>query len=65
MFEYDAELASARTSEDMEFVSKAFRAGELKTAERIIDLLDSGSACGDWAVYLIKKEIYGDQAITG
>jgi hypothetical protein len=61
MFEYDAELSSARTPEDMGFVSAAFRAGEIKSVERIISLLNSGSGCGDWAIDMIRKEIYGDQ----
>lgn len=61
MFEYDADLSSARTAEDIAFVSQAFRAGEAKAVERMISILDSGSACGDWAVYMIRNEMYGNQ----
>ena len=39
--EYNIELAKASTPEEMNFVANAFRAGQLKEQQRILDELNS------------------------
>lgn len=39
MFEYEADLAAARSKEDMQFVADAYRAGAKQQIENIIEAL--------------------------
>jgi hypothetical protein len=40
-FEYEVELSMAKSQEDMSFIAEAFRAGENKAVEKIIELIRS------------------------
>lgn len=53
--EYGVGLSPAKP-EQMDAVAFAFRAGEQKAVETILNLLDTDRGCGDWATHIIREE---------
>lgn len=61
--EYSIPLADARTPEDMDFVAKAFRAGQLKERVRIDEALSKEAKGYDnlnIALFKLRKIIHND-----
>ena len=62
-FEYSVELAKASSSEDMEFVAKAFAAGQEKERKRIdseLSALADSSGHVSLALFKLRKIINND-----
>lgn len=56
MFEYEADLAKARSPEDMQFVADAYRAGSDQRASEILNSLRRLSVNGHLSLALFQLE---------